>query len=635
MRLSNMLRRLLCLALACLLLAGCAGPKLPGKGGEKETLPVTEPATEPTEPAPTAPPDGVAGTITEKGSYTGTVSATAPVATAGAETLTGDRLQLYYGLMAATWRAEKKEPAPDWNVPLDVQVCPIEGEAVTWQQFFLQQALAAWHLHVALVQDSADAAMTLDPDYKPNLKNHETYLEESMPAYKVLYGKDPGYKLNDLNKAFIDSIPDLLTELGGADALAKALGGATVAGYDLELAAELINEAYAYFIWARKQAMGEEETVEGATVTFRHVLLIPEEGDWEACEAKAQTLLDEYLKQKKVDEPRFAVVANQNSQDEGSRLNGGLYEYVSQGQMNEALDAWLFDAARTPGETGIVRSDLGVHILYFRGWEEAPDRSDLSGRVMMKALERFPLDVNYGAIYLEKTPDEGAVTIKDLLYPDIAHEYITDYPLYLQQDFPETMYGNFPLITYGCGITTLAMFASYMTDEWLTPPELAGRYGHYCFYNGTDVALITDSAPELGYFVHNRFFDWRIAPVDMDAGYEAMCLQQKGYFTRGGHYLILRYQYEDDTLSIRDSNIYNYGKLHPHGDDHFKWTHVTPAGAMYWTFEPKITRIPACWRCGDETGLAAPEGLLLSDYTCSKCLDAMARTEDFLNFCIH
>ena len=53
---------------------------------------------------------------------------------------------------------------------------------------------------------------------------------------------------------------------------------------------------------------------------------------------------------------------------------------------------------------------------------------------------------------------------------------------------------------------------------------------------------------------------------------------------------------------------------------------------MYWSFEPKITRIPACWRCGDETGLEAPEGLLLSDYTCAKCLDAMARKEDFLNY---
>ena len=84
-------------------------------------------------------------------------------------------------------------------------------------------------------------------------------------------------------------------------------------------------------------------------------------------------------------------------------------------------------------------------------------------------------------------------------------------------------------------------------------------------------------------------------------------------------------------LSIRDSNIFNYHKLQPHSDDRFKWSHVYPAGGMYWSFEPKIIRIPACSRCGGETGLAAPEGLLLTDYICGKCIDATARRNDFLN----
>ena len=127
MRLPNMLRRLLCLLLACLLLSGCG--VAPGKSGEKETEPVTEATTEPTEPAPTAPPDGTPGTITEKGSYSGTVNAAAPVATAGSESLTGAQLQLYYGLEIAAWRAQEREQNPDWELGLDVQLCPMEGEA--------------------------------------------------------------------------------------------------------------------------------------------------------------------------------------------------------------------------------------------------------------------------------------------------------------------------------------------------------------------------------------------------------------------------------------------------------------------------------------------------------------------------
>ena len=73
MRLPNILRRLLCLGLACLLLTGCGvSESVPGLGSGKETEPSTEATTEPTEPAPTAPPNGVAGTITEKGVGNGT-----------------------------------------------------------------------------------------------------------------------------------------------------------------------------------------------------------------------------------------------------------------------------------------------------------------------------------------------------------------------------------------------------------------------------------------------------------------------------------------------------------------------------------------------------------------------------------
>ena len=39
-----------------------------------------------------------------------------------------------------------------------------------------------------------------------------------------------------------------------------------------------------------------------------------------------------------------------------------------------------------------------------------------------------------------------------------------------------------------------------------------------------------------------------------------------------------------------------------------------------------------CDRCGGETGLASPEGLLTSGYICPKCTDAIARTGDFLNY---
>lgn len=633
MRLSDTLRRTLCLALVCLLLGGCAVMRDdPAESASNEEETVTQPVTETTAPAPTAPPDGDPTNVTAKGSYTGTVDAAAVVASVGEEVLTGDMLQLYYGLTVCDWRENGGTPAPDWTVGLDVQECPMDGDAITWQQFFLQRALDTWHLHTALRLQSAGAVMALDPDFEPNMYNHDVYFDDSMPVVARIYGKDPSYKINALNQAFIEALPDLLTRLGGADALAGALGGSAVTGATLETLAVRMNEAYAYFIWARRQAFPEDEQIpSGDTVTFRHVLLIPEDGDWDACEARAKELLEAYRTQQKVDEPRFAVVANTHSMDEGTRLCGGLYEYISKGQMAAPLDEWLFDEARIPGETAVLRSDLGVHILYFRGKEAAPDRSELGRALIRGALEQYPITVSYEKIALEKTPDPEGITFRQLLYPDIAHEYITDIPVYLQQDFPTTRYNNSSLAKTGCGITTLAMLATYMSDTWLTPPMLAARYPSYKSNAGTDARIFEDSAPELGYFMEGYYFNYPEIKEAMDQGRITSCLQYPGLFTREGHYLIMARYNPDGTISLRDSNIYNYATIRSHKDDRFTWGEISPAGVMYWIWQDKITRIPACWRCGGETGLAAPEGLLLSDYTCSRCLDAMARTEDFLD----
>jgi len=624
---NKLFRRLLCLVLACIILGGCAA--VPSE------LPVyTEETTEPTtEPGPTAPPDGDPNDITARGSYLGTVDPGTAVASVGDAALTADLLQLYYGLTVSQWRAAETEPAPDWDLSLDVQECPLDTAAITWQQFFLQRALDTWHLHAALIQQSKTAVMKLDPEFLPSAENHEKYMEETMPVMEILYGRDPSYKLNELNAAFMDTLPDLLEGLGGADALAEALGGSAVTGENLLTLAELLNEAYAYFIWARWQALPEEEPQSGDTVTFRHVLLIPGDGDWEACEKQAQQLLDSYLRGKMADEARFAVVANENSMDEGTRLNGGLYEYVAKGQTVDALDAWLFDPARTAGETAVIRSDLGVHIVYFRGRFAVPDRSAVGRDLIAGAMEQFPMTVKYPDIRLEDMAAPEGITMGQLLYPDIAHEYIPYIPVYLQQDFPNARFNHSMLANSGCGITTLAMLATYMADEWLTPPVLASRYGKYYVPGaGTDAAIFTDTAPEMGYFLEGVCFNWTQVKDALDQGHITSCLQRPGLFTFRGHYMIMAENNPDGTISLRDSNIYNYTNVQYHKDDRFTWDQIKPNGVMYWIWQDKITRVPACDRCGGETGLAAPEGLLESEYICGKCLDAIARTEDLLNY---
>lgn len=63
----------------------------------------------------------------------------------------------------------------------------------------------------------------------------------------------------------------------------------------------------------------------------------------------------------------FGHLATLNSTDPGSASNGGLYENVYPGQMVTEFNDWCFDAARKPGDTGIVETTYGAHLMYFVG----------------------------------------------------------------------------------------------------------------------------------------------------------------------------------------------------------------------------------------------------------------------------
>ena len=76
-------------------------------------------------------------------------------------------------------------------------------------------------------------------------------------------------------------------------------------------------------------------------------------------------------------EESFAALATENSTDTGSKDNGGLYENVYPGQMVSAFNNWCFDENRKPGDTGIVETSYGYHVMYFVGQSEETYREYL------------------------------------------------------------------------------------------------------------------------------------------------------------------------------------------------------------------------------------------------------------------
>ncbi len=121
-------------------------------------------------------------------------------------------------------------------------------------------------------------------------------------------------------------------------------------------------------------------------VNVRHIL-VPYEGgttgengqktytdeEKAAAKTKAEELLAQFTSGETT-EDAFAALTKENSTDGGSKENGGLYEDVYPGQMVRNFNDWCFDESRKPGDTGIVESDYGVHVMYFVGDSETTYR---------------------------------------------------------------------------------------------------------------------------------------------------------------------------------------------------------------------------------------------------------------------
>lgn len=142
------------------------------------------------------------------------------------------------------------------------------------------------------------------------------------------------------------------------------------------------NAKYIYIVLKTSKASVEEDE----TYTVRHILVAPESGSnsssstsekteytdeqWAAAKKKADSILAKFNKTDK-SEYEFAKLAEQYSTDAASTSSGsndsfgGLYESVTLGQMVPDFEKWSIDDSRKYGDTGIVKSDYGYHIMFF------------------------------------------------------------------------------------------------------------------------------------------------------------------------------------------------------------------------------------------------------------------------------
>ena len=180
----------------------------------------------------------------------------------------------------------------------------------------------------------------------------------------------------------------------GVEFLEKAFDG-TLAENTALAQPDEANGVYTVYFLTRAPYLDESRPRD-----VRHILLTTETaGSAEAAREAAEAIYQEW-QAGEATEDSFAALANEKSEDPGSNTNGGLYTGVVKGQMVASFEDWLFDPARQPGDTGIVDSDYGSHVMYYVG-EGDP--------VWMTTVETALRTADYNAAYtatVEAHPSE-------------------------------------------------------------------------------------------------------------------------------------------------------------------------------------------------------------------------------------
>ena len=311
----------------------------------------------------------------------------------------------------------------DTSKSLKDQDCPMT-DGGTWYDYFRDQAISSLTSYSLLAQkaeeDGFDGSETVEADLKQVYSDLDSYaaaagytrsqyiktvcgplvnkavfernvrLTSLAQAYSAEYANSLEYSDDEVQAAY-DADPKsyqsadieyiLFTSGAGSDATDEEKAQLLEEAKQTH-AANVTNSTSDMLTWAFDDARQEGDTTVAAngdkgyyavlfhsrsrndyhSVSVRHILVDSED--------KANEILQQYNNGEKT-EDAFAALAVENSTDSNAS-SGGLYTGIYRGQMVSEFEDWCFDPARQAGDTGIVQTSYGYHVMYFVSTSENP-----------------------------------------------------------------------------------------------------------------------------------------------------------------------------------------------------------------------------------------------------------------------
>lgn len=129
-------------------------------------------------------------------------------------------------------------------------------------------------------------------------------------------------------------------------------------------------------------------------------------------------------------------------------------------------------------------------------------------------------------------------------------------PHYLQTDYANVPYGSSNIAACGCGPTSFAMVASYLTGTTITPADAVAWCGnsYYVWGAGTSWSYFEAAAKHFGCGAVRESYDANEVLKALSEGHPVISSQHAGLFTRGGHFIVLRGVENGNKVFVNDPN---------------------------------------------------------------------------------
>ena len=202
---------------------------------------------------------------------------------------------------------------------------------------------------------------------------------------------------------------------------------------------------------------------------------------------------------------------------------------------------------------------------------------------MMCARPSWPYDRYGDKEYVEHVLRYYQITNSGGSYPANGMQI----PHYLQTDYGNIPYGGGSIASSGCGPTSFAMIASYLTDTTITPADAVAWCGnsYYMPGVGTYWSYFQAAANHFGCGSVTQTSDANQVLQALSEGHPVISSQRAGLFTSGGLFIVLRGVTADSKVLVNDPNDNSSKNYINREFDMMSEVHAT--SNAYWIFDKK------------------------------------------------